>query len=102
MHIIHRLYSPPMSTRPLLLALALLLSLPACATAPEKTALPVQHISRTQTTPIKLEILPSSAPISDTDKKAILDFLLAHAAAASALGAGETGGFDAYMDMFHY
>ncbi len=92
-----------LTTQSTLLTLALLtLLLPACSTAPPKPIDPTPALPRTQTTPIKLEILPSCAPISDADKKAITDFLLAHAQAASALGAGESGGFDAYMGMFHY
>jgi hypothetical protein len=89
------------SRSPLILLALFLLALPACTSA-QKPIDPPPAISRSQTTPIALETLPTCAPIPDQDKKAILDFLLRHAAAASALGAGESGGFDAYMDMFHY
>ncbi len=60
------------------------------------------HPPRAQTTPVKLESLPSCAPIAPDDKKAILALLIRHASAASAMGGGDADGFSDYMDMFHY
>jgi hypothetical protein len=51
---------------------------------------------------VRLEYLPSSNRLSEQDHADVYGFMMEHERAASALGAGEAGGFEDYMKMFHY